>query len=376
MKIPDLAFGPEWALLELLCLGLTTPDEQQAFSELVKSGSLNWGELLEQSLRHKMLPLLAFHTLAVDPKQSVPRRVQDHFRSVLDLNRHKRTLWYREANRIIKFLSEQNIRVVGRKDVAFESTLYGGNGSRRFGDIDLLIMPHDRDAVLKALSQLGYQPGLFDWETKELVPIPRKHMMIFRMNPDHLPVHSRLTGDSVMPWFEIDFANSLTWTGSSYHVPLDSAMAEVIYQPVAGFTDIEIPCLLPTFEFISTVLHLFREAWFERWLEWEQDVDLAKFSDVVRLWKANQEILCSTAFIETLEEFEVVDPMLWVLEHLDRTLHTGIVPALGLTGRITESWLFSGRASGDKLYEWQGTMRQRLHSKDRYTLFVDTKEPM
>lgn len=373
MKIPDLAFGPEWALLELLCLGLTIPDEQQAFEELMKSGSLDWGVLLEQALRHKMLPLLAFHTLSVELKQFVPKRIQEHFRSVLDLNRHKRGLWYREADRIIKFLNKQNVRVVGRKDAAFESTLYGGNGSRRFGDIDLLIAPQDRNVVLEALPQLGYQPGLYDWQTQSLVPIPRQHMMIFRLNPDHLPVHSRLTGDPVMQWFELDFANSLTWTGSSFDVPLEVAMAEIIYQPVAGFSDIEIPCLLPSFEFINTVLHLFREAWFARWLEWEQDVDLTKFSDVVRLWKVYEVLLARETFVKTLEEFDIVAPVVWVLEHLDRTLHTGIVAALGLEGQVTEEWLFSGRASGNQLYQWQGTMRQRLYSKNRESLFVDTR---
>lgn len=374
MPTPDLALGPEWALLELLCLGLTNVEEQQAFDDLLKTSPLDWGVLLEQAIRHKMLPLLSFHTLTPELEPSVPRRIREHFRSVLDVNRHKRTLWYREASRIITALEERGVRVVGRKDVAFESTIYNGNGSRRFGDIDLLVAPKDRDAVLETLPQLGYQLGLFDWQTQALVPIPRQHLMIFRMNPDHLPVHSRLTGDSILQWFEIDFANSLTWTGSSFDIPLDVAMAEIRYQPVVGFPDMQIPCLLPPFEFISTVLHLFREAWFARWLEWEQDVDLTKFSDVVRLWKRYQDVLTSGSFVQILEQYDLVAPVVWVLEHLDRTLHTGIVPALGLAGRVTEEWLFSGRASGKQLYRWQGSMRQRLYSKDREALFVEVQE--
>lgn len=374
MQIPDQTFGPEWALMELLCLGLMTDDEQQAFNELVTSGSLDWGELLEQALRHKMLPLLAYHTLAAEPEQTVPRRVQDHFRSVLDLNRHKRTIWYREIDRIIKFMGEQGIQVLGRKDVAFESNLYHGNGSRRFGDMDLLIAPKDRDAVFEALPKLGYQPGLYDWQTQQLVPLSRKAMMIFRLNPDHLPVHARLTGDSVMQWLEVDFANSLTWHGSDYNVPLDIAMNEIIYQPVAGFSDIEIPCLMPPFQFIGTVLHLFREAWFERWLEWEQDVDLAKFSDVIRMWRTYQDQLATASFTQLLETFEIVEPMVWVFEHLDRTFQMDITGALGLKDRVSEAWLFSGRASGKQLYQWRGSMRERLYSKNRQALFVEAKE--
>ena len=373
MKIPDLAFGPEWALMELLCLGLITEEEQTAFNELVSS-ELDWGMLLEQALRHKMLPLLAFHTVTAEPGNTVPRRVLEHFRGVIDLNRHKRTIWYPEADKIIRFLGERGIQVLGRKDVAFESRLYGGNSSRRFGDIDLLIAPQDRDGVLEALPELGYQPGLFDWKTQQLAPIPRQHLMIFRLNPDHLPVHSRLTGDPVMQWLEIDFANSLTWHGSEYDVPLDKAMAEISYQPVIGFPDMQIPCMTPPYQFISTVLHLFREAWFERWLEWEQDVDLTKFSDVIRLWRAYEDVLSTGTFTQMLEEFQIVKPMVWVLEHLDRTFHTDSVASLGLEGRVDEAWLFSGRASGKNLFRWRGSMRERLYAKNRESLFVENGE--
>ena len=375
MKIPDLAFGPEWALLELLCLGLITKEEQDAFTELVKSGSLDWGILLEQALRHKMLPLLAFHTIMAEPEQAVPRRVQDHFRAVIDLNRHKRTIWYPEADKIIRFLGERGIQVLGRKDVAFESRLYSGNSSRRFGDIDLLIAPQDREGVLEALPELGYQPGLFDWQAQQLAPIPRQHLMIFRLNPDHLPVHSRLTGDPIMQWLEVDFANSLTWHGSEYEVPLDEAMAEISYEPVIGFPDMQIPCLTPPFQFISTVLHLFREAWFERWLEWEQDVDLTKFSDVIRSWRAHEDVLATGTFTQMLEAFKIVEPMVWVLEHLDRTFQMNIVASLGLDGRIDEDWLFSGRASGKNRFRWRGSMRERLYTKNRQSLFIPNEEP-
>ena len=369
MNIPDLAYGSEWALMELLCLGLTTEAEQAAFDELVATDDLDWGVLLEQSLRHKMLPLLALHTLAAENK-TVPRRVDDHLRLVLEINRHKRVLWYREADRVIRSLGDEGIVVFGRKDVAFESTLYNGSGGRRFGDIDLLIAPTDRDATLAALPKLGYEVGLYKWETRQLRPISRKNMLIFRMNPDHLPPHTRLSGDPIMPYFEIDFANSLTWHGSPYDVPLEQAMAEVHQQPVIGFSDITIPCLQPDYEFIGTVLHLFREAWFARWLEWEQDVDLCKFSDVIRLWKRYGTSFSDGSLTALLDQLDIVQPIAWVLEHIDRTFGSNIMQALDLEGSVTEAWLFSGRASGKQQYQWQGSMRERLYSKDREQLFV------
>ena len=114
---------------------------------------------------------------------------------------------------------------------------------------------------------------------------------------------------------------------------------------------------------------------FERWLEWEQDVDLTKFSDVIRLWRAYADVLSAGTFTQMLEEFQIVEPMVWVLEHLDRTFHMNIVSSLGLDGRISEDWLFSGRASGKNLFRWRGSMRERLYTKNRQALFVESGEP-
>jgi hypothetical protein len=371
MKIPNLALGPEWALLEMLCLGLTTPCEQEILEELMRSYRLNWGEMLEQSLRHKMLPLLAFYTTSSKLEETVPLNVKNHLRTVLDLNRHKIAVFRREAARIVKALDERGIRFVGTKGIVFESTLYEGNGSRYMNDIDFMIVPKYRDIVIDTMSQLGYQMGEFDWQAGEVKPHSRKAMMIYQLNPDHVPSFARLINDSVIRCVHVDFANSLTWTGSDFDVPVEIALAEISHQPLPSFPDIQMPCFSPVFQFIFTVLHLFREAWFERWLDWEQDVNLMKFADAARLWRANQEILESKEFVRTLEEFGIIDPVLWVLEHLDRTLHTGIVSALGLEGRVTELWLASARASGGKLRKWKGTMRERLHCKDRRKLFVD-----
>jgi hypothetical protein len=123
-------------------------------------------------------------------------------------------------------------------------------------------------------------------------------------------------------------------------------------------------------------LHLFREAWVfrEGWTEtllsWETDVTLSKFADIIRLWRTHHNVLNTPDFIQTLEEYQIIDPILWVLEHTDRTFHTGIVPALGLEGRVTEEWLHSAGGVGGKRVQWKGTMRERLHCKDRRQLFL------
>ena len=373
MKAPDLILGPEWAILELLSLGLAIPEEQEMFEELIKSGCIHWGELLEQALRHKMLPVLAFHATADKFREAIPRFVRHHLQTALDLNRYKTAIFRGAAATIVKAFDEQGIRFVGTKGIVFEGTLYGGNGSRNFSfDMDFMIAPDDRDVVISTMHRLGYQMGEFGWKAGLVKAYSRQKMLIYQLNPDHVPVFARLIDDSIVKCVSVDFANSFTWTRSSFEVPIETALAKVLHQPIPGHSDIQMPVFPPNFQFIFTVLHLFREAWFESWLNIEQDVNLSKFADVVRLWHAHRKELQSANFVQKMEEFGIVEPVLWVLEHLDRTLHTGIVPALGIQARVSESWLVSAHTTGGGMRQWKGTMRQRLYCKDRKALFVNS----
>jgi hypothetical protein len=107
----------------------------------------------------------------------------------------------------------------------------------------------------------------------------------------------------------------------------------------------------------------------ERWLTVENDVNLIKFIDVMKLWESMKDDLDIKEFVECIERFGIVDPILWVLEHLDRTFRTGIVERLGLTGRVGEEWLASGISPGGRKRRWRGTMRERLHCRNRASLF-------
>jgi hypothetical protein len=376
MKALNLALGPEWTLLELLCLGLTTLDEREMFEKLVRSSHIHWGEMLEQALRHKMLPMLAFNTSTGQLTETIPRFIKSHLRTVLALNKYKTAIFRAEAAKIIKELNEQSIRFVCTKGITLESTIYQGNGSRYFGDMDFMIAPSLGSVALRIISELGYRMGSFDWISGSVRPYKREIMAIYKLNPDHFPSLLLLINDPVVQYVRVDFATSLTWTRSPFTVPIETALAEIIYQPIPGIPDIQMPCFNPKFQFIFTILHLFREAWVfrEGWTEtllsWETDVTLSKFADIIRLWRTHHNVLNTPDFIQTLEEYQIIDPILWVLEHTDRTFHTGIVPALGLEGRVTEEWLHSAGGVGGKRVQWKGTMRERLHCKDRRQLFL------
>ena len=372
LAIPDIALGREWTILELLCLGLTTPAERELFENLIGSDTLSWGELLEQSMRHKMVTMLAYEVWSSGIERTVSGAVRYHLRAVLDRNRYKRIIWYEEASRISKALGEDGVTAAGRKAVAFETDLYDGNGSRRVGDIDFLVSAEDKDAVVRIMTGLGYEVGQLDWRFNSVVPFERQEMMVWNLSPDHFPPFTLVTNNLAVPDIPVDFATSLTWARSEFEVPMQDVLDEKIDREVTGQPGIVVSCLSPTFQFIDTVLHLFREAWHERWWKPGQDVDLMKFGDVLRLWRMHRKILRDIRFAQTLEHYGITEAVVWVLEHLDRTFGTRIVSDLSLQNRVTEEWLNSARAPGGKALQWKGTMRERLHSKNRSQLLIDT----
>jgi len=372
---PDPALGAEWAVLELLCLGLGTPARRDDFERLI-CGHLDWGELLEQALRHRMLPMLAHAVVENGLGKSVPLRVAEHLRNVLALNRYRREVWFHEAARVTAAFSGAALPVAARKGAAYEPTLYGGNGSRWLGDLDLLIRPEDADRVGDVLERLGYEKGLYDDDRDVVIPFERAELMKYRLSPDHLPTHTLVTGDAFVPVLEVDCATSLTWTRAPHHVPVEDVLASVEARPVDVSPPVTVPSASPVYQFLDTVLHLFREAWFEWWLDKEQDVDLMKFGDVVRLWDAHGAELAGGSFRELLEQYGVVEPVCWVLEHLDRTFDLANVEQLGLVGRVDEDFLASAAATGANVPVWQCDMRTRLHAKDRRHLLAAPAEPV
>src|SRR5881392_1811087 len=96
-KLPDQAFGPEWTILELLAREVTDEPEREMVRDLLLADSLNWGELLEQALRHKMLPMLAHHIISADLRFDVPATIYQHLESTLEWNRLQIEVFRRET---------------------------------------------------------------------------------------------------------------------------------------------------------------------------------------------------------------------------------------------------------------------------------------
>ena len=100
---------------------------------------MDWGELLEQALRHKMVPMLAHHVVSAGLRFDVPTSIYQHLESALEWNRCQIEVFRRETVRVAQALAGGAIHFVVTKGMAFESTLYCSLGTRYMNDIDFMI---------------------------------------------------------------------------------------------------------------------------------------------------------------------------------------------------------------------------------------------
>lgn len=358
-QLPDESLGSEWTILELLARGIINHSEQQMLRDLLLSDALNWGELLEQALRHKMLPMLAHHIISGGLRFDVPTNIYTHLESALEWNRWQIEVFRHETVRVAEALSGRGISFVVTKGMAFESTLYDALGTRYMNDIDFMIAPRDRDAVMDVMQELGFRT-FFDWAKDA-----RREEISSRLNRDHLPKLAREIDQPGIRKINVDIANSLTWTKSPFDVPVEAALENPVKQAMPDMHGVTIPCFRPIYQFLFTVLHLFREAWLQKFVEFGTDVGLMKFGDVIRLIDRNQNELANAELMQIMQTYRVTDAVAWVLRRMDETFQTRALELLSLAQHGEEKLLASHMQSSAYVRASNQSMRERLQSKTR-----------
>jgi hypothetical protein len=245
--------------------------------------------------------------------------------------------------------------------------LYDSLGTRYMNDIDLMIAPRHRETVLSLMQELGFRP-FFDWAKDA-----RREEISSRLNPDHLPKLARDVDQPGIRTVQVDIANSLTWTKSPFNVPVEEALENPVEQPVPGTRGVSLPCFRPIYQFLFTVLHLFREAWLQKFVDLGSDVSLMKFGDVIRLIDRHRNELTGGELLRIMEIHNVTHPVAWVLRHMDETFDAHALELLGLQKHGDEQLLAAQMRSPAYVGAWGQSMRERLQSKVRGSLRAATR---
>ncbi|WP_327341269.1 nucleotidyltransferase family protein [Streptomyces europaeiscabiei] len=345
-----------WAVLELVAEHQGLDAEPDARAAHLHRPDFAHGELVQQAMRHNLLPALADFLNRHGLRKTLPHRLRTPVLNQLRLSEHRGRLLTREAARVSEGLARAGVRAAWTKGVTLQTTLYDDTAVRSFNDIDLMIDPEDRERTRTALVDLGYTPdAVFDPETGKLKEMPRIDRRTYRMSPDHLPHFRLLTDDICVPHVSVDVANSLTWHGSAWQVPMGRVVERIAPVPVTGGA---LPALSTPHAFLFLCLHVFREGWLQRTIV-TKDLALSQFADVLRQWQrsspeARGEVTAAVA------EFGLAEPMAWVCGHVDALFDAGILAELDLTARTDPLWQASAQGAGGQRLAWHGDMRRRL----------------
>lgn len=126
-----------------------------------KIKELDWEELLQISLRHKVFPIVykaIFNNVPVKYQALYDQKYYDILKKI--------NIRMLELNRILKLTQQNNIDTILLKGLALSEIIYNDIYARQFGDIDLLVKEDDIEKMYYLLNDIGYvQETGFDKNT-------------------------------------------------------------------------------------------------------------------------------------------------------------------------------------------------------------------
>ncbi|MEV6690300.1 nucleotidyltransferase family protein [Micromonospora sp. NPDC051196] len=318
--------------------------------------------LASLAARHKMMPALARFYRSARLASDLPAGMRDTLAASLARNQYEVGKLRDESIDIAGRFAELGISVAFNKGVVLQYNLYDGCGIRSFNDIDIMVHPDGASAARKALQSLGYVPEQqYDPDLGQLVQLPRRTALMYRLYPDHLPHFHRIDPESGIPVFIVDVALSLTWHGSAWQFPMDEVMGSAREARVGPQDRHVLPTLGDGYAFLFVMLHLFRNCWFERAIA-EGELRLSQFADVWRYWQrwgrkhAEQ--------VRTLVGENGLEPAVaWVAYYVDALYGSTMTADLGLRSFCAPEWLRSVAGTDGGYRSWDGDMHGRLFGR-------------
>lgn len=360
-------YNIEWHILVNIAKG-----DIARVKEIISNCEINWGELIEQAMSHKMFSMVCYEFIIDDELFGyVPPFINQYFRLCYDANVMKTKAIKNETIKIDCELSKRNIPYAATKGVILDKMIYGNTGERFLSDADYMILPQYRNDVAEVLSKLGFCEGTVEWRSNSLRKLSREEHMRYLLTEEKLPEYIKPIEDSIITYVSVGFVCSFTWAKCEYSVDMEKAFQHLSIYDIDDENN-KVSGLDISYHFVYIILHLYKHAWVEFLSKWRNDVNLVKFSDVYRYWRKNEELLLNE-LPGIMKEFNIEKPVLWTLYHTDQIFGSDMIGKLHSESFVENNKLYLNSASdkqGNPRY-WRGSMMDRLYSKKREELFLD-----
>lgn len=120
----------------------------------------DWEELLHQSDRHRVTPLLYHRLWTCHPDLCIPDNILGKLRQAHLDNAARNLLLYGHLAKILQLFQHQNIAVIALKGAYLAELVYDHRALRFMGDLDLLVQKNDLMKVDALLLELGCSPTI------------------------------------------------------------------------------------------------------------------------------------------------------------------------------------------------------------------------
>ena len=142
--------------LLLYCLGMGT-DEIRA-ARLEQLSPSDWDDVIQQSVRHGVTPLLYQRLKTISPGTTVPASIVQRLREIYLYSAWRNTRLYHGLAKVLGILQNDGIPVIALKGAHLAELVYGNIALRPMGDVDLLVRETDLSRVEEKLLEIGYGP--------------------------------------------------------------------------------------------------------------------------------------------------------------------------------------------------------------------------
>jgi hypothetical protein len=158
-----------------------------------------WGEVVQESVKQGIAPLLYSHLAKVAAATDVPTRVSETLRQITIGSALRNLKLYRELGEVLRTLRDVAIPVIVLKGAHLAQVVYGDIAMRPMRDIDLLVRKQDLSRADATLRAQGYaelpNPGSDYSQCHHLHPL---------IKPGGIPIEIHWTIESPSEPFAID----------------------------------------------------------------------------------------------------------------------------------------------------------------------------
>jgi hypothetical protein len=336
-----------------LCLWFAAGEDRPRLEEM----DVRWGELLARATAQNVDRLLAHYFTSPPLVARMPWRMA---RDLLQASRRRAARNAAAVRDLQAALARSGIPSLARKGVVYGRLFYGDWGLRVQGDNDLFVPPAASETAAQVLWQEGYRTGIWSAETGAVEPLPRKRLLMYFLNPDHVPPAAKPVSGPFTEAISVDVATHLSWYGSPY-----AAVERLLDRDFETPSQVEgLKTLSSLGHFFDCLFHGYREAYFENPLAGGMNVNLRKFLDLWLIW-GSLDACAREAARETVLELGLAPVAGWLATHLDDLFGADLLSGLGLCGRYDRREANTWRSDAGEVRTWHGSIRDRLFARAR-----------